>query len=93
MAKNAAVEVKQEGEVAKVEAFAFFSIIAVPTSNSFQPLVDCKMEIYNGCEVDPGEKAVAVGLTEMVDKFNNILQCTTDRHNALHPLSPARLSL
>ena len=39
VAKNAAVEAKQEEEVAKVEAFAFCSIIAVPTSNSFQPLV------------------------------------------------------
>ena len=36
--KNAAVEVQKEEEIAKVEAFAFCSIIAVPTSNSFQPL-------------------------------------------------------
>ena len=38
MAKNAAVEVKAEGEVATVEAFAFCSIYAIPTSNPFQPL-------------------------------------------------------
>ena len=38
MAKNAAVEVKAEGEVLTVEAFAFCSIYAVPTSNPFQPL-------------------------------------------------------
>ena len=51
------------------------------------------METHNGCEVDPGETAVVLGLTEMVDKFNNIPRGTTGRHSALHPLSPARLSL
>ena len=35
--KNAAVEITEEQE-ATVESFAFCSIIAVPTSNSFQPL-------------------------------------------------------
>ena len=42
--KNAAVEVKAEGEVAKVEAFAFCSIFTVPTSNVFQPLADLQDE-------------------------------------------------
>ena len=42
VAKNAAVEVT--GVEAKVEAFAFCSIIAVPTSNTFQPLADLKDE-------------------------------------------------